>query len=145
MVNNGTPQWILVNLSCLHSICFAIQYKVCKKNLKSMLFFKLLKILTKLGIEEVAQHAPQNGLVPHNHDIVLILQRRVHGAKTRHDVDVRLPPRVPVPQLVLVSPSEFLGEALLHLLVGEAFTDALVKELGDDFRYGIQALKYLST
>lgn len=81
--------------------------------------------LTKLSVEEVSEHAAQHCLMSNHDHVVLILQSRQHRPQPRHDVDVRLAPRVSVPELVLVAPRELLREPLLHLLVGETLADSL--------------------
>lgn len=87
--------------------------------------------LTKLSVQEISKHASQHCLMSNYNNIVLIFQRRQSWSETRHNVNVRLSPRVAVPKLVLVAPSKLLRETLLHLLVGQTFTYTLEKTKKD--------------
>mmetsp|Transcript_9247 Transcript_9247/g.23103 ORF Transcript_9247/g.23103 Transcript_9247/m.23103 type:complete len:370 (+) Transcript_9247:121-1230(+) len=76
---------------------------------------------------EVGVQDPEDALVRDDEDRVpLPLELVDDGVESLHDVEVRLPPRVPVAQLVLLPHRELLGVCLLDFRVRHAVEDARV-------------------
>lgn len=82
-------------------------------------------ILTWFLIEEIPQETSQDRLVTHYQEIVLSLQLQQDWPYPLHDIHIGFPPRVSVPQFILVAPRELLRELVLHFLIAVTLAHSL--------------------